>query len=274
MESIQQRLKRAREDRGLSLAALEGRIGVRGEVLALIENGAFGELPAGLYGRHAVRAYARAVGLDADEVLEKVEPALREPEDPLDGLARLRGLTRRAKPREVDGGLSSDRRWPARVSIEPPAEAAADWRTVAASAIDSALLLSLILAMAQLTALAAGAPLSEVVAVAAPAWGLMAAVIATLYFVLFAGVRSATPGARLVEAPPDGERGRETDAGSVVRRGLRCAVRESSILVDWLVTRVARCDWPQVPARRGGSLPRVPSITGESAGAVRFQRSR
>lgn len=236
MESIEQQLRAAREARGLSLTGLENKAGVRKQLLVLIEKGAFGELPAGLYGRHAIRAYATAVGLDADRVLGKVRAYLPEPEDPLDGLARVRGMRRRSKarppadePPALPGASVSE---PAR---NPVVDATIDWRPMAASAIDSAFLVSVVVGMAQLTAVAAGAPLSDVVAVATPAWALMTAVIAGLYFVLLAGVRNATLGARLVEAPmqgdPDG-----MDAGTAIRRGLRCALRESSILVDWLVT--------------------------------------
>jgi hypothetical protein len=218
------------------LTALENKVGVRLQVLALIDKGAFGELPAGLYGRHAIRAYATAVGLDANQVLEKVRPSLPEPEDPLDGLARVRGLGRRSKARPPVNELPAAPRTPvAKSPNEPDVDAGVDWRSLAASAIDSALLVSVVVGMAQLTALAAGAPLSHVVAVAAPAWGLMAAVIACLYFVLLAGVRNATLGARLVEAPMQDE-AKGMDAGTAIRRGLRCALRESSILVDWLVT--------------------------------------
>jgi len=251
MELVQQQLKRAREDRGMSLAALEDKVGVKMQVLALIEKGAFGELPAGLYGRHAIRAYATAVGLDADDVLERVGAALPEPEDPLDGLARVRGLTRRARTRTAVEEPVSARKVPAAAApVEHVTESAADWRTQAASAIDSVLLVCLMVGMAQLTALAAGAPLSDVVAVAAPAWGLMAAVIAALYFVLLAGVRNATLGARLVEAPvEDDVKGK--DAATAIRRGLRCALRESSILVDWLVTSRSGSHWVRVLSQRG-----------------------
>lgn len=236
MESIQQQLRAAREVRGLSLTGLENKAGVRLQLLALIEKGAFGELPAGLYGRHAIRAYARAVGLDADRVLERVGPCLPEPEDPLDGLARVRGFGRRSKARLPPDEPPAVPRAPVSEAARGPVvDATVDWRPVAASAIDSALLVSVVVGMAQLTALAAGAPLSDVVAVAAPAWALMAAVIAGLYFVLLAGVRNATLGARLVEAPMQGAP-KGMDAGTAIRRGLRCALRESSILVDWLVT--------------------------------------
>jgi hypothetical protein len=223
---------------------------VRTEVLALIERGAFGDLPSGLYGRHAIRAYARAVGLDAENVLEEVGPALPEPEDPLDGLARVRGLARRVKSRAADDPAPSARASRAPAPVEHFNESAADWRTMAASAIDGALLVSVVVAMAQLTALAAGAPLPDVIAVAAPAWALMAAVVMALYFVLLGGVRNATLGAWLLEAPVDGGAAHPIDAGGALRRGLRCALRESSILVDWLLTSAVRGEWLRVLGQR------------------------
>lgn len=236
MESIQQQLRAAREARGLSLTAIENKVGVRVQVLALIEKGAFGELPSGLYGRHALRAYATAVGFDVDRALEQVGPSLPEPEDPLDGLARVRGLRRRSKARpQADEPSPTARTHFSQAATDAVVEAALDWRPVAASAIDSALLVSVVVGMAQLTALAAGEPLSDVVAVAGPAWGLMAALITGLYFVLLAGVRNATLGARLAEVPTQRDDQR-MDARTAIRRGLRCALRESSILVDWLVT--------------------------------------
>lgn len=99
---VHEALRKAREARGLSLAALETKAGVRVAVLDAIERGAYAELPSGLYGRHAVRAYASAVGLDATRVLEEVGALLPKPEDPLNGLARVRGFPRRIRQREGD----------------------------------------------------------------------------------------------------------------------------------------------------------------------------
>ena len=88
------RLRLARERRGLSLATIARQWGVREYNLELIERNRFEDLPTGLYGRTAVRSYAMAVGVPADEALAEVGDRLRTPEDPLDGLARVRGLTR------------------------------------------------------------------------------------------------------------------------------------------------------------------------------------
>ncbi len=91
---LHERLRVARERRGMSLATIARQWGVREQNLVLIEQDRFEELPTGLYGRTAVRAYATAVGFPADEVLAEVIDRLRTPEDPLDGLARVRGLAR------------------------------------------------------------------------------------------------------------------------------------------------------------------------------------
>ena len=91
---LHERLKQARERRRISLASIARQWGIREQNLELIERDRFEDLPTGLYGRAAVRAYATAVGLPADEVLKEVADRLRSPEDPLDGMARVRGLTR------------------------------------------------------------------------------------------------------------------------------------------------------------------------------------
>ena len=91
---LHERLRLARERRGMSLATIARQCGVREQNLLLIEQDRFEELPDGSLRPCAVRAYATAVGIPADEALAEVIDRLRAPEDPLDGLARVRGLTR------------------------------------------------------------------------------------------------------------------------------------------------------------------------------------
>jgi hypothetical protein len=127
-------------------------------------------LPTGLYGRNAVRSYATAVGVAADEALAEVAERLRAPEDPLDGLARVRGLVRP----------------PARASaLESPKPVATAWRPHAAAAIDAVMLLGLDFLLLELTALAAGVGIAEVMRVGAPSMVLLFTLIATLYFTLW-----------------------------------------------------------------------------------------
>lgn len=249
---VHERLRRAREAKGVSLAELGNRIGVRAAVLAAIERGAFAELPSGLYGRHAVRAYATAVGLNADGVLDEVGTLLPKPEDPLDGLARVRGFGRRPRRRESEeASAESGGRAPGTFlhealafNLHPlnPARTSDcsnvtefDWRPSAASAIDGAVLAGVVLALAKLTAVAAGTAVSDVIGLALPAWALIAALIGATYFVLLGGVRNATLGATAVGVRLEESPSTPLDGRCAVRRGLQCALRESSIVVDWLL---------------------------------------
>jgi hypothetical protein len=227
-----ERLRRLREQKGWSLDDLD--------------RGAFSELPSGLYGRSAIRAYATAVGLQPDQVLSEVAELLPVAEDPLDGLARVRGLPRRpASPlrtSEPAGALETapphDRTQRSETVrhgnlAEPRSEA--PWRPLAATGIDLGLLGVIDLALLLLTALACGTSVAVAARAAAPAMAILFVLIAALYFVLLGGVRNATVGARLAGvAEPDRMKGK-LDAHAVFARARRCVVRESSVLVGWLI---------------------------------------
>ncbi len=189
---VHEQLRRAREQRGLTLQAVHDRIGVRVQVLMDLERGAYGALPSGLYGRHAVRAYARTIGLDADAILDAIGQLLPEPEDPLDGLARVRGFSRRARSAE-----------PIVEEVEPQASEAVDdyWpvqtRRVLAAAIDGAVLLAVAAGLVALTVAAAGTSLTAIAPVAAPAWIFLIGLVSALYFALLGGIAHQTVGARI-----------------------------------------------------------------------------
>jgi transcriptional regulator with XRE-family HTH domain len=188
---VHEQLRQARERRGFTLEDVHNRIGVRLQVLMDLERGAYGALPSGLYGRHAVRAYARTVGLDADAILESVGQLLPEPEDPLDGLARVRGFSRKARAAEPIGET------PEPVTIETAQD---DWsvhtRRVLAAAIDGAVLLGVAVGLVALTVAAAGTSLTAVAPVAAPAWIFLIGLVSALYFALLGGIARETVGAR------------------------------------------------------------------------------
>jgi transcriptional regulator with XRE-family HTH domain len=187
-KQLHERLRLAREQRGLSLAAIARESGVREQNLILIEQNAFEELPTGLYGRHAIRSFACAVGIPADDALAEVQSRLREPEDPMDGLARVRGLERPQPRKEIDPSTA-----------RPRALRFAWWPQVAAL-IDGGILLAIDLALLELTALAAGVGAAEVLRIALPALVLLFALIAGLYFVLLGNIRGATFGTQLAQA--------------------------------------------------------------------------
>ena len=235
-----QTLRLAREKKGYSLNQIAARTGVKLRTLELVDAGRFAELPSGLYGRAAIRAYATAVGLDADEVLAECASLIPVPEDPLDGLARVRGLARRASTRQPEPGASHPHRAPA------PAAAAGIiamrsveqeelWRRFAASMFDGVLLVGIDVALVWLTARACGTSMATALRAGAPGIGLLFVLIGLLYFVLLGGVRNATFGARLMGLPDGEPADGALDVHAVFDRARRCVAGETSIFVEWLV---------------------------------------
>jgi transcriptional regulator with XRE-family HTH domain len=199
-----ERLRIARESRGWSIEDLARHTGIRPRTIELIERGAFAELPAGLYSRSSIRSYASAVGLDAAEMVESILPLLPVPEDPLDGLARLRGHSRRAeaKPQEAPAAAAVAQPAPRLApAVEPAAPrvesggvARSWWRPLAASGIDGVLLAAMGVALIWLTAIACETSVGVALRLAGPGIAVVFALIVALYFVVFGGVGNATLG--------------------------------------------------------------------------------
>jgi transcriptional regulator with XRE-family HTH domain len=230
---LHERLRLARERKGLSLAAIARQCGVREQNLMLIERDAFEELPTGLYGRNAVRSYASAVGIPADEALADVQRRLRDPEDPLDGLARVRGIERGPARKPIETSPP----------VAPPAAPGFSWRPQAAALIDGAILLAIDLALLELTALTAGLPAADILHLALPSLILLYALIAGVYFVLLGGIRRATIGARIAQAPASIDWLDGVDAHAVMQRGLQCALAEGASLGTWILSTEHAWNW-------------------------------
>ncbi len=81
MESLGGYLKKQRELQQLSVAEIAQTTRIPARVLRLMEDDRFDELPADVFVRGFLRAYARAVGLEETEVLDLYDRAYRpEPE--------------------------------------------------------------------------------------------------------------------------------------------------------------------------------------------------
>jgi transcriptional regulator with XRE-family HTH domain len=187
------RLRAARERRGLTLVTIARKSGVREQYLELIERDRFEELPSGLYGRNAIRRYATAVGIPADQALAEVADRLPAVEDPLDGLARVRGLTRHPERTIKD------------ILHVPGNEItlSSSVRAHIANGIDAVVLLGVDLLLLELTSLVAGVRATEVLRVAAPSMVALFVLIASLYFVLLGGLARATIGSRIAHTSVD-----------------------------------------------------------------------
>ena len=223
-QGLHVRLRQARERKGLTLAAIARAQGVREHNLHLIDLDAFEDLPTGLYGRTAVRAYASAVGCDPDAALAEVAERVRTPEDPIDGLARVRGIERpRLRP-------PSPRLWrDLAPSIRNPMHLPISWRIPLAAVIDSVLLLAIDAGLLALTAVVAGVRPTELLHSALPAMLVVFVLIAAMYFILLGGVRRATLGAQLVQADP-AEIFDSATVQAVMQRGWRYALDEVRLL--------------------------------------------
>ena len=222
MEETQvcERLRRAREARGEGTAALARRIRVGERLLVAIDAGRLGELPTGIYARTAIRRYATALALDADEVLAACEVLLPSADDQLAALARLRGL----KPAAARPSVSS--RGPVAPAPEPPGGAPPfpAWRPLAAVALDGCVIAALLIAAIAATVPTAGAAASALGRAAAPVFGLMGVILGAFYFLCFGGIACATAGERIIGMRVGRRKPRHiapvygSDAGVPVRR--------------------------------------------------------
>jgi hypothetical protein len=195
-----------------------------------IDEGRFADLPTGLYARAAIRVYAKAVGLDGDEILQACEPLLPSTEDPVTALARLRGL-RPASSKPVLPPAPPRERTPvgSRGPEGPPPFP--PWRPLAAVAMDGLMVAALLVTAIAGTITMSGAEPSAFGRAAAPVFGLMGALLIGCYFVFFGGIACATVGERLVGMRVGRRHPRHVDPRMVVARALRCAGRDVRYII-------------------------------------------
>jgi hypothetical protein len=289
MEMLE-RMRFAREERNLDLTALGQRTRVPVHLLEAIECGRLDALPRGVYARAVIRAYASAVGIEPNRAVTELAPLLPPIEDPLDGIARVRGFSRpqscaAARHSENDAGIvtpesacappgpsaalqavhrmvgAARERLRIRTSWHPgwgtrpiAVEGLPDTRMLArragATLIDAVLLTAVNLVLVILTARTAATPVSGLLEFALPAMLMLWVLIAGLYFLLLGGVAGATVGSRLMHVA-EAEHGRaRLNGAAMCHRGWRAASREMSIVVDVLV--------PILLGRPSGDTPSGP----------------
>ena len=234
--SIHDQLRAAREARGEDLASLAARVGMREAILCAIDEGRFDDLPAGIYGRAAIRAYAAGVGRDPAEVLAACEPLLRPIEDPVLGLAYLRGVRRPPAPAAAPApgpaaapGSDLDLLKVRRSRSDPGPGANRSLKALGAAGIDAAVVVLSLLALVAATTIFCGLRPSALENCAA-GFAVMGIVFAITYFVCVGGVAGATLGEQLVGYAA-ATAGRLT-LGDVRARALRAATIDARMLID------------------------------------------
>lgn len=86
---IGERLRNAREAKGLSLRAVADLTRIRAVYLQALEEEQFDQLPGAVYARGFLRTYADALGLDADRLLDAYPGALEAPPPPIGTAAEI-----------------------------------------------------------------------------------------------------------------------------------------------------------------------------------------
>ncbi|HSL23117.1 MAG TPA: helix-turn-helix domain-containing protein [Vicinamibacterales bacterium] len=163
-------LRRARLERGFTLEELAARAFLTVPLTRKIDEGRFDELPAGLYARAYVRAYAKAVGLDPAAIVAGLAASLPVAEDPF---PVMRDVT------------------------EPPERAQSSLVRWVAAAMDAALLIAINAVVVTLAAWMCGAGVGVLLQRAGGATSVVCAFLCVLYFLVFRGIGDATPGAWL-----------------------------------------------------------------------------
>jgi hypothetical protein len=205
------------------LEAFARRIGIRIAHVSAIEEARFSELPAGIYGRSAVKAYAAASGLDPAETLVDASAFLVSVNDPIVGLARLKGL------RPVRSAPPPSESDPAPGAIEPDA-ARPPWRPLTAALIDALIVTALLLFVVLAAVAVLAVPVSALDR-SSPVFGVMGLLLAAGYFLCFGGIGGATVGERVMQvaAPPQ----RETlTLDAVAARALQAASEDVRCLCE------------------------------------------
>ncbi|MGB8114755.1 MAG: helix-turn-helix domain-containing protein [Candidatus Sulfotelmatobacter sp.] len=78
MEAFGDKLRKQREQRGITLEAISSTTKISTRMLRALEEEKFEQLPGGVFNKGFVRAYARQVGLDEEEAIADYLAALRE----------------------------------------------------------------------------------------------------------------------------------------------------------------------------------------------------
>jgi len=246
--------RQARLSSGLTVEEVVRRTHLRPAHVALIEDGRLDELPAGLYGRAYLRAYAAAVGLDPDATLARYGAGLRSAPDPIPA---LRDIARERTPPTL-GTILVDwvRSRRAAHAAGQPAEVQRPTDRLAgraaAACIDAVLLAMIHLGVAFLIAFGCGVSLDMLLRQAGAAVGAVWAFTSVAYFVLLAGVAGRTVGAHVCALPPEIARA-PLDLRTILSRAASTALEEASIVVAFT------CAAPAAAGRAAAQTPGVRS---------------
>lgn len=219
-----EQLRCARTRRGESVATLSARTGLRVHHIRAIEDGRFGDLPPGIYGRAAIRSFAAACELDPDAVLADCSALLPQVEDPIDALARVRGIARVAE-RPV-----------------PPNAFELRVRPFAAATVDGAVIAALLLAVSAASALLARVSIAALSSAAGSLF-LVGLILGVGYYTWLGGLSGKTFGEYAVGSEPRQRDPRPLTLRAIALRTLAAATADARaihLIGMWIGRRLTR----------------------------------
>jgi hypothetical protein len=217
-------LRRARVSAGLTLAELATRTRISPGLLKLIDDGEFDRLPGGLYARSYVRAVAKIVSVDPDEAVRALAPLMRD-------------AAWDAKPGPENAAVTAasvpEAPTPLSQPFAPWQLRDDDWRRAAASIVDGAIVAGLWIMLWAVAAAAAGP--GQLGAGSLAAVSVAVALLAAIYFLVFAGVGGSTPGDQVARLSRESVRG-PVESSSIARRAAASFLVKASVVVDVMYT--------------------------------------
>jgi transcriptional regulator with XRE-family HTH domain len=227
-------LRRIRMAKGLSLTEISRRTRIGVGYLRKIEEGDLKGLPPGFYARAFVRAYAEAVGVDADVVLGNLADEL--PAAQAAGAPHPGGPQGASRTESVE--LIPDARMHLLKQILDRHNTLVDGRSaepavvaygaagrlprrLLAASIDGLGLAALYLGVLAITALSCGVSIPELVRVSGVAVFTVLGLITVLYVVMMGGVAGRTIGAMLLDVPLVDRPAAPLNLAAIGRRSLR-----------------------------------------------------
>ncbi len=229
-------LRRTRMAKGLSLTEISRRTRIGMSYLKSIEEGDYRSLPPGFYTRAFVRAYAEAIGVDADVVLGTLADELPSPQSsgaphpppaghaPA-GVASTNDLIPDARMQVLrqildrhhalvhdDGGRVAT----VRTALGRPA------RKLLAATLDGGLLASLYLAVVGITAMACGVNIPQLMQAAGPQLFIVLSLITLLYVLLMGGIAGSTIGAMILDVSLLERSTAPLKLSAIARRSMYC----------------------------------------------------
>jgi transcriptional regulator with XRE-family HTH domain len=237
-------LRRIRMAKGLSLTEISRRTRIGIGYLRKIEEGDWQGLPPGFYTRAFIRAYAEAIGVDADVVLGTLaedlpaaqaagaphpEPLHRGSQTtscqliPDARMHLLKQILERHNAMMIDAGRGAS------PALGPPIRAP---RQLLAASIDGVMLGTLYGGVLSITAYACGVSIGQLVHASGPAVFTVLALITLLYVFMMGGIAGCTIGAMLLDVPLAEPPTTPLDLAAIGRRSVRFLRADVSAAAD------------------------------------------